>query len=90
MNQSVFWETEFPHSFPLRRFSISEYHRMGEEGILSEDEHVELIDGVIIQMSPKGTKHATSVSKLANFLPRLLEGQAWLRVQDPPLMSESL
>lgn len=79
---------EVKHTFPIRAISVSEYHRMGEIGILSEDERVELIDGVLKKMSPKGTKHTASVSKLANLLPRLLEGKAWLRVQDPIVLND--
>ena len=31
-----------------RRFTVREYYRMGEAGILSEDDRVELIEGEII------------------------------------------
>ncbi|MEJ7718699.1 MAG: Uma2 family endonuclease [Thermoleophilaceae bacterium] len=34
-----------------RRFTVHDYHRMGESGI-SEDDRVELIDGEIVQMTP--------------------------------------
>lgn len=69
--------------FPIRRLSVTEYHKMGESGIFGEDEHIELIDGVIREMSPKGTKHTSSVSNLTNLLPQLLAGKALIRVQDP-------
>ena len=42
---------------PRRLFTVEEYHRMGEAGILGEDERVELIEGEIIQMAPIGTRH---------------------------------
>ncbi len=35
-------------AFARRRFSVHEYHRMGETGILAEDERVELLAGDII------------------------------------------
>jgi hypothetical protein len=38
-----------------RRFTRSEYHRMGEVGILTRAERVELIRGEIITMSPHGS-----------------------------------
>ncbi|MGQ0568349.1 MAG: Uma2 family endonuclease [Armatimonadota bacterium] len=32
-----------------RRFTVDEYHRMTEMGILSEDDHIELIDGDLLE-----------------------------------------
>jgi Uma2 family endonuclease len=40
-----------------RRYTIEEYHRLVEDGILEEDARVELLDGRIIPMSPIGPRH---------------------------------
>ena len=45
-----------------RRFTVAEYFAMAEAGILHEDEHIELIDGEIIIMSPMGNPHRQSVN----------------------------
>jgi Uma2 family endonuclease len=37
----------------LRRWTVAEYHQMIAAGILTERDRVELIDGEIVQMSPK-------------------------------------
>ncbi|MFQ6039781.1 MAG: Uma2 family endonuclease [Candidatus Poribacteria bacterium] len=74
--------------FPVRRISVAEYHKMGEMGIFKEDERVELIDGVIGEMSPKGSKHTASVMKLTNLLPRLLHGRALVSIQDPIVIDD--
>jgi Uma2 family endonuclease len=50
------------------RFTVEAYHRMLESGILSEDDPVELLEGVIVEMSPQGAVHARIVSRLNRFL----------------------
>jgi hypothetical protein len=36
------------------RFTVEEYHRLGEAGILGEDDRVELLNGDLITMAPMG------------------------------------
>jgi Uma2 family endonuclease len=72
----------------IRRLSVEEYHRMGELGILQPDERLELIDGVLQQMSPIGSQHAACVSKLMNLLLPPLQGRALVRVQNPIVLDD--
>lgn len=74
-------------SVPRRRFTIYEYHRMGEAGVLSEDDRVELLDGEIVQMSPIGIPHASSVDRLTALLIRRLGTRAIVRVQGPIILN---
>ncbi len=48
----------------LHRLSVEDVYRMVDAGILREDEHVELIDGVLVDVSPPGPEHSTIVSWL--------------------------
>jgi len=76
-------------SLPIRRFSIAEYHKMGEVGIFSEDERVELIEGVIIQMPPIGSKHTSTVKELNwLFSNKLSRSEARIGVQDPVILDD--
>jgi Uma2 family endonuclease len=71
-------------AFPaMRRFSVDEYHRMIENGILGENDRVELIDGWIVEMSPIGPPHATCVALLIAQLHDRLPADWILRVQSP-------
>ncbi len=65
-----------------RRISVDEYMKMAEAGIFAEDEHVELIDGDIIEMSPIGNPHEARTSAANRLLaPLFIQGRAVLRVQ---------
>src|SRR5262245_25799358 len=50
------------------RFSLEEYHRIGEAGILDEDERVELVEGEIVEMTPIGGAHASVVARISELL----------------------
>lgn len=62
---------------------MDEYHRMGEAGILNEDDRVELIRGEIVQMGPIGSRHAACVARLTETLLGRLRGRAILWPQNP-------
>src|SRR5437899_6671746 len=63
-------------------FTVSEFERMAETGILSENDRVELIEGEIIEMSPIGKSHAACVDRFTRLLSRL-DNKVILRVQGP-------
>lgn len=66
-----------------RRFSVAEYYRMAEVGILGDDDRVELIDGVIVQLPPIGSEHADVTDELADLPRRRLGERARVRHQNP-------
>ena len=68
------------------RFTVDEYHRMGEVGIFSEDDRVELLVGDIVEMSPIGPLHAGTVGRLTALFSSRLGGEAIVRVQNPLLL----
>ncbi len=64
-------------------FSVADYVRMTEAGILAEDDRVELIEGDVVHMPPVGSQHAAPVKRLNLFLGRRVGDRALLSVQDP-------
>jgi Uma2 family endonuclease len=54
---------------------------MMEAGILSESDHVELIDGEVIEVSPIGSRHAACVDRLNRLFNKLED--VIVRVQSP-------
>jgi len=49
---------------PRHRFTVEDYHRMVESGILTEDDRVELLCGEIVVMAPIGSRHMACVNRL--------------------------
>ena len=66
-----------------RYFNVTEYYRMAEAGILTEDDRVELIEGEIVKMSPIGSLHAACVKRLNKLLQQQCGDAAIIGAQDP-------
>jgi len=66
-----------------RRFTVVEYHSMGQAGILSEDDRVELLEGEVVQKSPIGKRHAACVNRLNRMLSVQVGREAIVSVQNP-------
>ena len=71
-----------------RLFTAQEYERMGEAGILGEDERVELLAGEIVEMSPIGKRHNASVMALDALLQQFFRASAHIGVQGPIHLDE--
>lgn len=81
-------EAAVPPAVTRRRFTVDEYHRMIEAGILTEDDRVELIEGEIVKMAAIGGRHAARVNDMNEwFLPRVI-GRAIVSVQNPVRLSD--
>ena len=66
------------------RFTVGEYHRLGEAGILGEDDRVELLNGDLITMAPIGGEHRTLVDTLTLLFARLTENDRYrIGIQNP-------
>lgn len=75
-----------PH--PHHLFTVDDYYKMAESGILREDDRVELIDGEIIQMAPIGPGHFGHVNRFGRRHARLFEDRATISVQNPIRLGE--
>ena len=75
-------EAQAPPEEPTPRlFTVDEYFKMAEVGILRADERVQLIDGKIIEMPPSGPEHADSVDTVAELFGDRVRPRARIRVQ---------
>ena len=65
------------------KLSVSDYYRMGDAGILHEDDRIELIEGDLIEMSPIGSYHAGIVGRLTKVLTIMAGDKAVIWPQNP-------
>lgn len=80
--------TESP-PFPVHRFSVEEYHRLCDVGLLDEDAPVELLEGWIVPKRPHSPLHDAVVQATHELLARALP-HAWkTRVQSAIVTADS-
>ena len=66
------------------RFTAEEYHRLGEAGILHEDDPVELLNGDLVVREPIGGEHRTLVDSLTIlFASRIGPDRYRIGIQNP-------
>lgn len=70
------------------RFTVEDYHLMGEAGVIPPDCRVELINGEIIEMSPIKSLHSGTVNLLNRLLTSILGDNAIVSVQNPVQLND--
>jgi len=64
-------------------FTVDEYYRMAEVGIIGPEERTELINGEIIRMSPPGNRHIGSCNRATTLFTEALGRRVIVSVQNP-------
>jgi len=84
------------HKFPLRatmagfhRFTVDEYHRLIEVGILTENDDLELIDGYLVEKLPHDPIHDGTIQVVEDALRQVLTSGWCIRVQSVVTLSRS-
>jgi Uma2 family endonuclease len=67
--------TQAAEGVPRLRWTLAEFERLGELGIFREDDRIELIEGELVPMSPKGNRHEVLRDELMNWMIERLPGQ---------------
>ena len=67
----------------LRRITVEEYDLMIESGVFDESDQIELLNGVIVEKMPKGTKHSAATDRVARVFAGKLSEKVFVRNQNP-------
>ena len=70
------------------KFTVDQYIRMGELGILAREDKVELVDGVILEMAPIGRPHGRRTHRIARLLGRILPDDVEISIQSTIRLSD--
>ncbi|MCI0457039.1 MAG: Uma2 family endonuclease [Gemmataceae bacterium] len=73
----------------FRRFSVAEYHRLIELGILTEDDNLELLEGYLVHKMSRNPPHDAAIQKGMKRWLRLLPAGWDLRVHSAITLTES-
>jgi Uma2 family endonuclease len=73
----------------FRRFTVAEYHRLIELGMLTEDDNLELLDGYLVHKMARNPPHDAAIQKGTKKWLRLLPSGWDLRVQSAITLADS-
>ncbi len=79
-------EIAVAHRQPI---SVDMYHQMIDSAVLTENHRVELIEGVIVAVSPQSPEHVFAGKTLARYLSRVLGDEWSVRVGYPLTLARS-
>ena len=66
------WKMDQPPPVPIRRFTVAEYQRLGETGILNENDRVELLEGWIVPKMVHNPPHDGTIQLVAAKLRQII------------------
>lgn len=72
-----------------RPISVAEYDQMIDANVFDEDDRLELLDGVVVRMSPQTSERAHVIAYLNELLVRALPARFQLRCQLPLTLARS-
>lgn len=72
----------------IHLWSVEDYHHMIENGLLTHDDRVELLEGIISHMSPKGVSHVIISRWIVEQFREGLGVGSYLLTQDPITLTE--
>lgn len=81
--------TDVPPPVPVRRFTVDEYHRLAEIGVLTEKDRVELLEGWIVPKMIRSPGHDGVLHQVSDLLRTMLPADRCIRIQSAITTADS-
>lgn len=85
--ETLFGSGDLP--IPLRRFTVEEYHRLGQSGVLGPEDRVELLEGWIVEKKNLRPAHGFAVTVLNEWFVKKISSDEVCRCQLPVTLARS-
>ena len=76
-------EPDPANDYEIRRFTVEEYHRLAEVGILHSGDPYELLDGWIVRKMPNNPPHVQTTIRASEQIRKIVPGSHIVRVGFP-------
>ena len=76
-----------PPPEPVFRLTVQQYHAMIDAGVLTDDDPVELLEGILVFKMPKKPAHRLALRKLIKAIEKLLPDGWFVQSQEPITLS---
>jgi Uma2 family endonuclease len=74
---------------PIWRLSVAQYHEMIRTGILTEDDRIELLEGLLVTQMTKNPPHSLATQLIRDMLAQLISGNFFVSDQEPLTTEDS-
>jgi Uma2 family endonuclease len=74
---------------PIYRLSVKQYHAMAKAGILTEEDHIELLEGWLVQKMTKHPPHTLATRRTRRALERIVPAEWIVDTQAPITTTDS-
>ena len=73
---------------PLWRLTRARYDQIVDAGILGPEDHVELLDGLLVAREPQGERHTIVLALVRTALERAFGRRYWIREEKPVALDD--
>ena len=74
---------------PVCGITVAQYQKMIESGVLTDEDHVELLEGWLVPKMPRDPAHIHATQTLRDLLPSLIGDGYFVNTQEPVMLSDS-